>query len=429
MTCSVVDNAKHHRVAVASQERAAGVLEVRRQALLRPVAPHEVRSHADDTRARIGELARAEGPGDGLLEGDGDSVGRSHHGGPEAGCESLDTPRSAAAFIRGSTLRAAWALIFGKTETVEFAATGRPAPTCNPHDLARNPGGSSSGSAAAVADFHVPLALGTQTGGSMVRPASFCGVYAMKPTWNLVSREGVKTCSISLDPVGWFARSAADLALLHDVFEPEPDRRSAPAPFALAGARIGLCRSPVWPAASLDTRHATERAASLLREAGADVSDLDLPRPFDDLVDLQRIVMRAEGQGAFLAEYRTFGTALTESFREQVENVDRTTRAQLLHAYDTASACRSVFDRIAAPFDAVLTPSTVGVAPEGLAATGAMTFNAMWSLLHVPAINVPGLQGSNGMPIGLTLTGPRFSDRHLLAVAASLGALLARERA
>jgi len=250
MTCSVVDDAKHHRVAVASQERAAGVLEVRRQALLRPVAPHEVRSHADDTRAHIGELARAEGPGDGLLEGDGDSVGRSHHGGPEAGCESLDTPRSAAAFIRGSTLRAAWALIFGKTETVEFAATGRPAPTCNPHDLARNPGGSSSGSAAAVADFHVPLALGTQTGGWMIRPASFCGVYAMKPTWNLVSREGVKTCSISLDTV----------------------------------------------------RHAIEHAASLLREAGADVSDLDLPRPFDDLVELQRIVMRAERQGAFLAE-------------------------------------------------------------------------------------------------------------------------------
>ena len=338
-------------------------------------------------------------------------------------------PRLDAACV--ATLRAAGALIFGKTETVEFAATGRPAPTRNPHDLARTPGGSSSGSAAAVADFHVPLALGTQTGGSMIRPASFCGIYAMKPTWNLVSREGVKTCSISLDTVGWFARSAADLALLHEVFEPEPepDRRSAPAPFALAGARIGLCRSPAWPAASLDTRHAIERAASLLREAGADVSDLDLPRPFDDLVDLHRIVMRAEGQGAFLAEYCTFGTALTESFREQVENVDRTTRAQLLHAYDTASACRSIFDRIAAPFDAVLTPSTVGVAPEGLAATGAMTFNAMWSLLHVPAINVPGLQGSNGMPVGLTLTGPRFSDRHLLAVAASLGALLARERA
>ena len=331
-------------------------------------------------------------------------------------------PRIDAACV--ATLRAAGALVFGKTETVEFAATGRKAPTRNPHDIGRTPGGSSSGSAAAVADFHVPLALGTQTGGSMVRPASYCGVWAMKPTWNLISREGAKTYSTTLDTIGWFARSAEDLALLYDVFDAEPDTRAPDArAVRIAGARIALCRSPSWAAADDDARAAFADGAERLRHAGAELVDLELPAPFEELVDLQRIVMRSEGQAAFLAEYRRFGTALGPSFREQVENVDGTRRAHLLHAYDVAAACRARFDRLAAPFDAVLTPSTVGVAPEGLADTGAMTFNAMWSLLHVPTVNVPGLVAASGLPIGLTLTGPRFADRRVLAVAASVGAV------
>ena len=327
-------------------------------------------------------------------------------------------PRIDAACI--TILRAAGALIFGKTETVEFASTGRKAPTCNPHDFQRTPGGSSSGSGAAVADFHVPLALGTQTGGSMIRPASFCGVYAMKPTWNLVNRDGAKVYSVTLDTIGWFGRSAADLALLYDVFDPE--RPEAPA-LDIARSRLAICRSPAWECADAASKNAFFAAADTLRKAGAIVDDLALPSPFEELIDLQNLIMRTEGRSAFLAEYRTNPEQLDPNIREQVENAAGYTRQQLLAAYDVAALCRSVFDRIAAKYDAVLTLSAVGEAPLGLASSGEMTFNAMWSLLHVPCVNVPGFVGLNGLPVGLTVTGPRFSDRRVLAAAAAFGRL------
>lgn len=320
-----------------------------------------------------------------------------------------------------ATLRAAGALIFGKTETVEFAATGRPAPTRNPHDLARTPGGSSSGSGAAVAGFHVPVALGTQTGGSIIRPASYCGVYGFKPTWNLVSREGAKMFAASLDTVGWFARSAADLALMLQLFDPAP----APPPFTVTGARIALCHSPVWDQADADTRTAMATAAERLRSAGAIVTDLVLPAPFADLPAAQLLIMRSEARSAFLANYRSHAADLHDSLRAMVENECGITRAQLCAAYDLAASCRRDFDRIAADVDAILTPSTVGCAPIGLSATGPLTFNAIWSLLQVPVANVPGLTGNEGLPVGLSLVGARFSDHRVLAAAGSLGAIFA----
>ena len=327
-------------------------------------------------------------------------------------------PRIDAACV--SLLRSAGALVFGKTETVEFAATGRVAATRNPHRLTHTPGGSSSGSAAAVADGHVPLALGTQTGGSIIRPASYCGVYGIKPTWNLVSREGAKVFAESLDTIGWFARSADDLRLLLDVFDPEP---AVAVPLDWATARIAVYPSPSWPLAEAATRDAFATAVALMRAAGAHVVELALPPSFDALVGLQHLIMRSEGRSAFLSEYRQHGAALHPSFREQVENADGYSRAQLCAAYDNAARCRAIFDEQAAKFDAVLTPSTVGEAPEGLANTGSLAFNAMWSLLHVPCINVPGLTGPQQLPVGLTVTGPRFSDHRVIDVAAALGLL------
>lgn len=174
-----------------------------------------------------------------------------------------------------ATLRAAGALILGKTDTTEFAAAGRNAATGNPHDPARTSGGSSAGSAAAVADGHVPLALGTQTGGSTIRPASFCGAYALKPSWSAVSREGAKLYSISLDTVSWYARSVADLDLVADLFGLPGNL----APVASAkGLRIGLCRSPEWASAEPESRAALMEAAARFAAAGAEVTDLDLPR-------------------------------------------------------------------------------------------------------------------------------------------------------
>ncbi len=332
-----------------------------------------------------------------------------------------DHPRLDAACV--ALLRQAGALIFGKTDTVEFAATGRRALTRNPHDLARTPGGSSSGSAAAVADFHVPLALGTQTGGSTLRPASYCGVFGFKPTWNLVSNEGCKTYAQSLDTLGWFARTAEDLSLLHSVFD--PDYEADAPPLRLAGARIALCRTPMWDKALPETRRALDTAAERLRGAGARVQPLELPPSFAELPRLQLLVMRAEGRSAFLPDYRTFGARLHPSLREQVENVDGYTRAELRAAYDTAALHRITFDRIAGDYDAVLAPSTPGEAPLGLAETGPLVFNGLWTLLHVPCVNVPGLSSPAGLPIGVTVTGPRFSDSAVLAAAAALEPLLA----
>ncbi len=332
---------------------------------------------------------------------------QGHFPGVDAACVSL--------------LRSAGALILGKTDTVEFAATGHRAATRNPRDLARTPGGSSSGSAAAVADHHVPLALGTQTAGSMTRPASFCGVWSMKPTWGMINREGSKIYSNTLDTIGWFAGSAADLALVYDVYDQEPG--SAP-PLAIRGLRVALCRTPVWDKASDATRAALAAAGEALSAAGAIVTDLTLPTAFDSLPEQQVLIMRAEGRNALLPEARAFPGRLEPRLQEMVDNVDGYTRTELLAAYDHAAACRPRFDAIATGFDAVLAPSAVGEAPLGREDTGDWVFNGMWTLLHGPNINIPAATGPNGAPIGLTVVGGRYRDRAILAAAAAIGEVI-----
>ena len=315
-------------------------------------------------------------------------------------------------------LREAGALILGKTETAEFASSGRLAPTVNPHDLTRTPGGSSSGSAAAIADFHVPLALGTQTGGSVIRPASYCGVFGFKPTWGMVSAEGAKTFSPSMDTVGWFARTADDLILVNDALSPvEPETPDV----RIEGARIAVCRSPVWGQAGAATREALAQESVRLAAAGAIVTELDLPQPFDQLVDVQKCIMLSEGRATFLAEYRKDPGRLHRGLRSQVENAAGYTLAQLREAHDIAANCRRAFDAIAGEFDAVLTPSTIGDAPMATEGSGAMIFNAIWSLLQTPCVNVPVARPVGALPVGLTVTGPRYSDRRILAIARAMG--------
>jgi Asp-tRNA(Asn)/Glu-tRNA(Gln) amidotransferase A subunit family amidase len=323
------------------------------------------------------------------------------------------------------TLRAAGALILGKTETVEFAAAGRQPVTRNPHNLNHTPGGSSSGSAACVADFQVPLSFGTQTGGSVIRAASFCGAFAMKPTWGTVSREGVKMQSLTLDTVGWYARSASDLALLCDLYAIEDDE---PTPsFSLKGARIAICKSPVWKFAEPATRNALERGSELLRAAGAEIMDFELPAPFERLADGQVTIQNSEGRASFLSEYRAHPSSLHPVLRSRVENQERITRRDLRQAYNVAAQCRALFDELCGDFDAVLTPSAPGEAPEGFESTGWDIFNRTWSMLHAPCVNVPGFSGPRGLPIGLTLAGARFTDRKILAVAGQVADCFERE--
>lgn len=316
-----------------------------------------------------------------------------------------------------ATLRATGALILGKTDTLEFAAAGRRAATGNPHDLSRSPGGSSSGSAAAVADFQTPLTLGTQTGGSTIRPASFCAVFALKPSWGAVSREGVKHYAPTLDTVSWYARSIDDLDLMADIFNLRDD--ASLRPVALPSARIAVCRSPFWSSATAGTPEAMDVAAEALRHAGAAVTMLTLPPEFAALGEMQRIIMHTEGQAAFLSLARSKQYELHDDFHSRVENRDGYSRKQLVEAYDHAARCRTAFDAIASDYDAVLTPSAPGEAVAGRE-PGDAVFNRMWTLLHVPCVNIPGLSGPNGLPIGLTLTAPRFTDRQLLVTATAV---------
>jgi Asp-tRNA(Asn)/Glu-tRNA(Gln) amidotransferase A subunit family amidase len=322
------------------------------------------------------------------------------------------------------TLRAAGALLVGKTVTTEFAATLRGGKTRNPHDPARTPGGSSSGSAASVADFQTTIALGTQTGGSTIRPGSFNGVYAMKPTWNSISREGFKMGTISADTVGLYARTAEDLALLADVFD--LDALEGPMPVTLAGARVAICRTPVWPKAQPEVHAAMTQAEAALRAAGAVVSDLDLPEIFARFADAQARIHARETRSTFLNEYRTTPD-LHEEFKARVEHRDAPAAAELREAYKLVDICRALFDDIAAAYDVILTPSATGEAPLGQDKTGDASFNSMWTLLQVPVVNVPGFHGPAGMPVGLSLVARRYEDRKVIAYAGLAGTLFAAE--
>lgn len=320
-------------------------------------------------------------------------------------------------------LRAAGALVLGKTETVEFAAAMRLAPTHNPLDLSRTPGGSSSGSAAAVADNHVPVALGTQTGGSVIRPASYCGVFAFKPTWSRVSRDGIKMYSASLDTLGWFARSVEDLALLYMALTPDPVVLPLPQRKP-QGLRIAICETPFPDRAEHYTQAGLKQAAETIAAAGIVVDWLTLPPEFDDIDKCHRVIMRAEGRTAFFPEYVADHDLLNDQFRELVENIDAYDDADLCAAHNRAAQVRQMFDEIASDYDAVLTYSVPGEAPLGLNNNGSADFNSLWTLLHVPCVNVPAFKGPNGLPVGLTVTGPRFADVDVLSIAETVHRLL-----
>jgi Asp-tRNA(Asn)/Glu-tRNA(Gln) amidotransferase A subunit family amidase len=261
----------------------------------------------------------------------------------------------------------------------------------------------------------VPLALGTQTGGSLLRPASYCGIHALKPTWNLVSREGVKGSSITQDTVGWYGRSVEDLQLVAEALgalrEPAPARRGE--------LRIALCRTPMWDGADAAARGAFDLAATGFRAAGARVEELELPARFARLNDLSRLIMAGEGRTAFAAEYRSDRERLHGDFRAYLEKP--VSSLQLCEALDFSAACRTEFDRIAAPFDAVLAPGAAGEAPR-LPDKGDSVFQRMWTLLHAPCINLPVSCGPLGLPVGVTLAAGRYADARLLAAAAEFRA-------
>ena len=318
-------------------------------------------------------------------------------------------------------LRAEGAIILGKTDTTEFAAAGRDAATGNPHDLSRTSGGSSAGSAAAVADFHVPLALTTQTGGSTIRPASFCGVYGFKPSAGLVSREGVKLYAISFDTVGWYGRSVADIGLLAEVYGITETLTALPVPGQ--SLNIALTHGPYRDQLDAASLSALAIAGQRLEAAGHRVQVIELPQGFDQLDLYHRTILHREGAAAFRNLARRHGADLHDDFHHRVENRDGRSLADLKAAYDGAAAAQLVFDDIASDFDLVLAPSAPGIAPVGRK-PGNPVFNALSTLLRVPCLNIPVTMPSGGMPIGVTAISMRYDDVALLQRAEIIAPIL-----
>lgn len=320
-------------------------------------------------------------------------------------------------------LRAAGAVVLGKTVTTEFAVFS-PGRTANPLDPTRTPGGSSSGSAAAVADRMVPIALGTQTAASIVRPASFCGVYGMKPTFGRVDRSGVKPLSPSLDTLGWFARTPDDLALVARVLAPgDAAGRAAPLP---ERPRIGFVRTPQWPQADASTQDLLLQAVQRLADDAddADVRELSLPESFDGLVRAQTLIMEREAALALDVEWQDHREGLSEQLQDLLARGRALPEAAYEQAQQLASDCRGRLDDLFTDVDFLLAPSAVGEAPLGLERTGDPVFARMWTLLGVPSVSVPGLVGPADMPLGVQVLTQPGADARAVEAAAWLGARL-----
>lgn len=267
-------------------------------------------------------------------------------------------------------LRSAGAVIFGKTETTQFASTTTGGPCANPHNVTHTPGGSSSGSAAAVADLHVPLALGTQTGGSVVRPASFCGIWGFKPTWGTVSTEGMCRYSTTCDTVGYFARSIDDLDLVASVYAqrayPSPQLREPIPPTA----KVAMLRTHVWPKAGPGLQQAWQEARRLLEAQGYHPEALELPAEFANMTEWHADLTAHESRAMFLGHYLADKDQLDKVIVSIFERGATLTPEKVRKMYDGVGHLRSQWDEIAAQYDLIVTPSTTDSAPEGLGWTG-----------------------------------------------------------
>lgn len=331
-------------------------------------------------------------------------------------------PRRDAALV--SRLKAAGALILGKTATTELAYY-HPAATRNPHHPERTPGGSSSGSAAAVAARMTPLAVGTQTNGSVIRPASFCGVLGYKPTHGHIGRTGILRQSPPLDTVGVFANSLADVGLLSDVLigHDAEDRDTRPiAPYGLTAAATGrppvepllaFVRTPVWEKASADVR---DGFAELKETLGERCDEVELPQVFENAYGAHRHLMLG-GFAHNLGHYhRKAADKLSQHMRSAIEEGENVSAREWLTALDWREVLYAGLEEVFLRYNAIITPAAPGEAP-GLETTGDPAFSTLWTFCGVPAVTLPLLAGANGLPIGVQLVGPHHDDHRLLRVA------------
>lgn len=321
-------------------------------------------------------------------------------------------PRADASCVALS--RKAGGVLLGKSVTTEFA-NFHPSKTRNPLDLSRTPGGSSSGSAAAVADHMVALSIGSQTSGSTVRPAAFCGVFGYRPTFGDLRCVGIKEAAGSLDTLGLIARSIEDIALYRDVLldiEPGPVTPDVPAP------RVGFCRTHLWSLLEPSTRQLFEDAAGRLARAGAVVSDVELPGDFEGIPDAHRLISGFEFSRNFAWEIEHHWDKISTTLRTgRIRDGLNCSFPSYLESRALAERCRQLLAPIFEKYDVLLTACATGEAPVGFSTTGNAKLALIWTTMHVPAISVPAFTGPNGMPIGAYIVGKRNRDRELFAFA------------
>ena len=322
-------------------------------------------------------------------------------------------------------LKQAGAIIMGKTVTTELACYA-PGKTRNPHNPGHSPGGSSSGSAAAVASNMVPLAIGSQTNGSVIRPASYCGTVGYKPTHGTISRHGVLPLSRQLDTVGVFARDLGGVAMLadaltgYDARDPDMRPRGRPRLFETASAEppldpvFAFAPTPVWDHASADSR---EGFSDLVDFLGESCDTIALPEPFERAIDWHRLIMCADIAKSFVGYAERGADRLSPTLQEMIDEGREVFAVDYNRAIEWIDILNAGLNEVFDRYDAILTPATTGEAPAGLESTGSPMFCSLWTLCGVPAVSLPLLEGEQGLPIGGQLIGRRGDDGRLLRTA------------
>jgi Asp-tRNA(Asn)/Glu-tRNA(Gln) amidotransferase A subunit family amidase len=317
-------------------------------------------------------------------------------------------------------IRRAGMVILGKCTTTEFASPV-PIGVRNPHDLTRTPGVSSSGSAAAVADFMVPLALGSQTGGSTILPAAFCGIVGYKASLTGLDRGNIRQLRSTLDTLGLLARSIADIAALHGVLT---GGSGALPKASVRGLRIGVCHTNNWQHAQPETVEALADAERKLAAAGANMRSAEWPAAFDGIEDTFGVISTVESARALAAEARDHHDKLNFWIKDALAAAARHSPARFDQAQRHAIECQRALGTLFEQCDAILTPSTNGEAPADLVSVTASGFNRVWTLMHGPCLTVPAYSGPNGMPVGVQVVGPIGSDARTMAVAQAISEVL-----
>ncbi len=320
-----------------------------------------------------------------------------------------------------SKLKQAGAVIMGKTVTTELAYYS-PGKTKNPYDPSRTPGGSSSGSAAAVASHMVPLAVGSQTNGSVIRPASYCGVIGYKPTKGLISRHLVLQISRTLDQVGIFSNSVEDAALISEQIigydKQDPDTSLNPKPKLLAASREKPPMEPLLAYIKLPfmdklDKDVIEGFNEIKDELKGQVDEINLPEGFVHIPEWHKIIMESDMASSFSEEYKKSKNKLSDKILEAIERGMKYTSVEYNNALSQIDVANAYFKQFFNDYDAILTPSATGEAPKGLKSTGDPIFCTIWTYCGMPSISLPLLQGANGLPVGVQLVSSLFDDERL----------------